>query len=590
MAKARTSGGYDKQSEDEAREWIEAITKRSIGDDFGQGLKNGVILCELANALDGSLKLKPSTSNMPFKQMENVSAFLRACRSLGVAEFDLFETVDLFELKDIGIVVRCLHALGRAMQKKPGYSGPTLGVKEATKNARQFTEAQIAEARAATSLLNMGSIGTMQRTSIDSSTSVTFGADAAKTPAATPVVASETASDVPSIFRRGSSNSNLSTPAPTPTPAPEPVKTSGNVSIPPAFQRKNSNSPPKPAPVQTRGGGFGLDAELAAKAIAKYDYALEASCQAWIEAVTHSSFENGFGETLRDGQVLCLLINTLQASSQVPVNPIKIESSTNNFKLMQNIKHFLAACRSLGVADVDCFETVDLFELKDLGLVVRCIHALSRTIGKKFPKYTGPLVDRLEGSPEPVQKVVAPAPTPAAAVQPPAKVDTTPEAVESEVDSTPVPSVVKKTWPPAKEVDSTSQDEIKPPAVQSSFVQKSEPVVPAAATPPKAVEEPAPKQTKPAWPPVRTTDTEASTSSSRPQLPSSLFENTVEDVKPSEEPTPTVAPPAKNPPVHRAPAPMARVYWPGARKETDGTVPSAAFRAGGALPTRTNWT
>jgi len=30
---------------------------------------------------------------MPFKQMENVSNFLKACRVLGCAEHDLFETV-----------------------------------------------------------------------------------------------------------------------------------------------------------------------------------------------------------------------------------------------------------------------------------------------------------------------------------------------------------------------------------------------------------------------------------------------------------------------------------------------------------------
>jgi len=36
---------------------------------------------------------------MPFKQMENISNFLKACRALGVAEHDLFETVDLYEAK-----------------------------------------------------------------------------------------------------------------------------------------------------------------------------------------------------------------------------------------------------------------------------------------------------------------------------------------------------------------------------------------------------------------------------------------------------------------------------------------------------------
>ncbi|OQR81877.1 hypothetical protein THRCLA_11321, partial [Thraustotheca clavata] len=138
---------YDAAAEDEAREWIEAITGRSIGPDFGLGLKDGVILCELANSVDPSSRIKISSSQMPFRQMENVTAFIRACRAIGVMEFDLFETVDLYEQKDLGVVVRCLHALGRTLQKNPSYKGPILGVKEATKNERTFTEAQLAEAR-----------------------------------------------------------------------------------------------------------------------------------------------------------------------------------------------------------------------------------------------------------------------------------------------------------------------------------------------------------------------------------------------------------------------------------------------------------
>ncbi|RHY88412.1 hypothetical protein DYB37_009930 [Aphanomyces astaci] len=384
---------YDKQSEEEAKDWIEALTSHSIGDDFGLGLKSGVVLCDLANALDPSLKLKPTSSTMPFKQMENISAFLRACRTLGVAEFDLFETVDLFELKDVGLVVRCLHAVGRAVQKRPGYTGPTLGVKESTKNRRTFTHAQIAEARHATSLLNMGSITTMQRTSVDTSGSVTFGADSsAPTTTTTTMSTTHDNSTVPSLFRTPSSSTDPSPSLPLPAAKPS--------SIPPPSPAVNASvamaTCPAAAPVQVRGGGYGLDAELAAAASAKYDYALERSIQEWIEAVTHQSKDesNSFGEWLKDGQVLCLHVNTLQTFANAPpaVPLIKIESSTIAFKLMQNIKHFLAAARALGVADVDCFETVDLFELKDLGAVLRCLQALSRVLTKKFPGYTGPLL------------------------------------------------------------------------------------------------------------------------------------------------------------------------------------------------------
>ena len=42
--------------------------------------------------------------------------FPRACRALGVQEYELFETVDLFEEKDMTTVLTCLHALGRTIQ------------------------------------------------------------------------------------------------------------------------------------------------------------------------------------------------------------------------------------------------------------------------------------------------------------------------------------------------------------------------------------------------------------------------------------------------------------------------------------------
>jgi hypothetical protein len=148
----------------EAQEWIEAIVGEKFLSNFGDSLKDGVILCNLMNIIKpGSVK-KVEHSQMPFKQMENVSNFLKACRTVGVAEFDLFETVDLFELKNIGLVVKCLHALGRAIQKNcPDYTGPTLGVKESTVNKRTFSTKQIMEANAAVPILTKATSSVMER-------------------------------------------------------------------------------------------------------------------------------------------------------------------------------------------------------------------------------------------------------------------------------------------------------------------------------------------------------------------------------------------------------------------------------------------
>jgi hypothetical protein len=106
-----------------------------------------------------------------------------------------------------------------------------------------------------------------------------------------------------------------------------------------------------------------MDAELGAKQNAKYDTALEAAAIKWIEGVLGCNF-NGtpFGPGLKDGKILCALVNKIQ-----PGSVAKIEQSAMPFKQMENVSNFLKACRKLGVKDHDCFETVDLFEEKDLG-------------------------------------------------------------------------------------------------------------------------------------------------------------------------------------------------------------------------------
>ena len=122
---------YDVNAEREAQQWIEAVTGIRFASTFAASLKNGQLLCQLLNHIKPGTIARIETSNMPFKQMENISNFLRACRTLGVREYELFETVDLYEEKDIGLVVRAIHALGRAVQNSvPSFRGPHLGVKE----------------------------------------------------------------------------------------------------------------------------------------------------------------------------------------------------------------------------------------------------------------------------------------------------------------------------------------------------------------------------------------------------------------------------------------------------------------------------
>lgn len=66
-------------------------------------------------------KIKPgstpkiNTSGAPFKMMENINNFLKAAERYGVPKIDLFQTVDLWEKRNIPSVVQCIMAVGRCV-------------------------------------------------------------------------------------------------------------------------------------------------------------------------------------------------------------------------------------------------------------------------------------------------------------------------------------------------------------------------------------------------------------------------------------------------------------------------------------------
>lgn len=137
-------------------EWMTAILGKPVKSIAE--LKDGVTLCELANKISVGCVKKINNSTMPFKQMENITAFLVACRGAGVKSHDLFETVDLFEGKDYGLVVQSIMSYGSIVSNKPGFTGPTLGVKVAERNEREFSEATLAKGRGAVPRTNQGKI------------------------------------------------------------------------------------------------------------------------------------------------------------------------------------------------------------------------------------------------------------------------------------------------------------------------------------------------------------------------------------------------------------------------------------------------
>lgn len=65
-------------------------------------------------------------------------------KAYGVPDVDVFQTVDLWEKKDIAQVTNTIFALGRQTYKHPEWKGPYLGPKPADENKRDFTEEQLA--------------------------------------------------------------------------------------------------------------------------------------------------------------------------------------------------------------------------------------------------------------------------------------------------------------------------------------------------------------------------------------------------------------------------------------------------------------
>jgi len=157
-AQAKWSEGGGDRMQEEAKEWIEACLQIKLEDPLQAALKSGVVLCNLVNAIKPGCCAKPSGMAAPFKQMENVGNYLKACTSIGCKEVDAFQTVSLYENKDMFAVLRQIHQLG-AQAQTINQDLPPLGVKLADANARTFTDAQKAEAAAQPTLLGKGSHG-----------------------------------------------------------------------------------------------------------------------------------------------------------------------------------------------------------------------------------------------------------------------------------------------------------------------------------------------------------------------------------------------------------------------------------------------
>ncbi|XP_078265144.1 transgelin-3b isoform X3 [Rhinoraja longicauda] len=159
---------YDPNLEDRLVDWIIAQCGGNINrpdpgkTHFQKWLLSGVLLCRLMNGLypKGQEPIKKiQESKMAFKQMELISQFLQAAEDYGVSKMDIFQTVDLWEGKDLAAVQRTLMALGSvAVTKDDGYyqGDPNWFHKKAQGTRREFSAEQLRKGQSVIGL-QMGS-------------------------------------------------------------------------------------------------------------------------------------------------------------------------------------------------------------------------------------------------------------------------------------------------------------------------------------------------------------------------------------------------------------------------------------------------
>jgi len=371
--KAKQDAKYDPQMEKDVTGWIEAISGEKKGaQEFADWLKDGKVLCKLANSICAGSVKKVNESSLAFKQMENVVFFTDFVRKVGVPESTMFTTPDLYEAKNIGSVVNCIYTLGGVIQVEYPDVKPTLGVPmtSGTGNNRQkqlitdqsqgYNATLEVEAPKDVRGINKLAVPGGPRPGGSNKSSPSGSRNASPNPSP----------------RGATATTGGSGPSPEKKPSPRGYAASTSVPQPPVA----------PAVAPTEDTLYGMDKELKEKQMAKYDVGLEGQVTSWIEQVTgESRGDQTLHEWLKSGQVLCKLINAVKPGTIKKVNTMNAP-----FKQMENIKYFMDAARGMGVPEASMFGTPDLYEEKNMGSVVNCINVLGGSIQVTVSEFKGP--------------------------------------------------------------------------------------------------------------------------------------------------------------------------------------------------------
>nr|CAD2170126.1 unnamed protein product [Meloidogyne enterolobii] len=136
---------------------------------------------------------------------------------------------------------------------------------------------------------------------------------------------------------------------------------------------------------------YGLSRELERKNQARFNLEEALEVLQWIEdmieiplnpPIEQITTSLQVSEVLKDGLILCLLMNRLVDSPGCTA--IKFHKNPRMpFHKMENISNFLDACKAFGVAEISCFQTVDLYENKQCYKVIECLRSLAAVAQSK---------------------------------------------------------------------------------------------------------------------------------------------------------------------------------------------------------------
>lgn len=123
---AKVEKNRDPDAEAKAMAWLKEVSGRDPPEGkYEDVLKNGAYLCHVINAIaPGSVK-KIHEKGQAFTVMQNIEAFQKAIQKYGVPAEDLFQTVDLWEKRNIPAVTKTIYALSRTAEQN-GFAGPKL--------------------------------------------------------------------------------------------------------------------------------------------------------------------------------------------------------------------------------------------------------------------------------------------------------------------------------------------------------------------------------------------------------------------------------------------------------------------------------